>query len=207
MSLRGSWGHTSFFNVRKMSGWDRGKREEDCIDSPWHPKIWVYKGQWVGTYEVVGVEPGTDEEELGLEGTQLGEDLTLVGLTDNKRGHTMQFNFSAWRLDEYCTVLGTELIPSLTDALFVDCGHTHPLPLSLGKAVAYHAEGVGARVMWEWDVDDIARHTLLSSMACARVVPLTCMEDTDRSRQSPQREREVSSCMDDVQQFCVYRHT
>lgn len=59
-----------------------GQREEDCIDSPWQPKIWVYKGYWVGTYEVVGVEPGTDEEELGLEGTQLGEDLTLIGLTD-----------------------------------------------------------------------------------------------------------------------------
>jgi hypothetical protein len=35
----------------------------------------------------VGVESGADEEELGLEGTQLGEDLTLVGLTDTKRGH------------------------------------------------------------------------------------------------------------------------
>lgn len=94
-------------------------------------------------------------------------------------------------MDEYCTVISIKR--PHTDALLVNCGHTHPLPLSLGKEVAYHAEGVGAGVMWEWDVDDIARHTLLPSMACARVVPLTCHEDTDMSRQSQDTEREVSS--------------
>lgn len=46
----------------------------------------------------MGVESGTDEEELGLEGTQLGEDLTLVGLP-HTRGDTTGFGFLSISVD------------------------------------------------------------------------------------------------------------